>query len=140
LRFCIELEKEFPRQVHCEFSIDKSSRHDWGQGPTPLATGQKPGREVVDIVISNLDGLAADDTAQQNFRTRTHEAFIEVKWLKKGWAHGRFELRASLRERPAQPQPRGPMSVGNYLATSGDSCWPLTAPVGTKPRGRRVRI
>src|SRR6266511_834052 len=35
-------------------------------------------------------------------------------------------LRASLRQRPAQPQRQGPTGVGNYLATSGDSCWPLT--------------
>lgn len=91
LRFCLELEKEFPHQVHCEFSIDKATRQDWEQTRVPVAPSKKPGGEVVDIVVSDFATFLDDDTAQAAFRGRTHEAFVEVKWLRKGWAGGRFE-------------------------------------------------
>jgi hypothetical protein len=88
LRFCFELEKEFPLQVHCELSLDKATRHDYEAIPPGAA--KAPSRWAVDIVVSDMDGFPADETSQETFRTRTHEAFIETKWLKKGWRHGTF--------------------------------------------------
>ena len=36
-------------------------------------------------------------------------------------------------------RPAGPSTPGNYLATSGDSCWPLTLARGDPPRMPRPR-
>jgi hypothetical protein len=90
-RFCLELEKSFPRNVHCEFSIDKSTRQDWELRGQRAVAGKRPGREIIDIVVSDLDRFVADETARDMFRRKRHEAFIEVKWLKKGWRGHAFE-------------------------------------------------
>jgi hypothetical protein len=97
LRFCLELEKEFPRKVHCELSIDKATRDDWERQREPVPEGKRPRRQAVDIVVSDLDGFLADSTAQAVFRHRQHEAFIEVKWLKRGWRGHTFEYDARKR-------------------------------------------
>jgi len=99
LRFCLELEKEFPQQVHCEFSIDKATRHDWERRLVPVPEGKRPGRQAIDIVVSDLSGFQADANAQHTFRHRQHEAFIEVKWLKKGWSDGPWRHEAPRRVR-----------------------------------------
>ena len=100
LRFCLELEVEFPEQVHCEFSIDKATRHDWEQRLLPVAAGKRPGRQAIDIVVSDLGSFRADVAAQDAFRHRRHEAFIDAKWLKKGWREGpwRHEARRRVEE------------------------------------------
>lgn len=76
-RFGVELEKEFPGQVHFELNLGKATRADYDP--------QKDKQQNVDIVVSNLDAFEEDETSMDRFRAKTHEAFIEAKWLKKGW-------------------------------------------------------
>lgn len=89
LRFAVELERDFPRAVHTEFAIGKASRLDYDPDVER--------RQRVDLVVSNLAGFVEDETAQERFQTMTHDAFVEVKWLKKGWRGQRYEQDATTR-------------------------------------------
>lgn len=83
LRFALELERQFPRNVHMEFAIGKASRLDYDRDIER--------RQRVDLVVSDLSAFEEDHTSQERFRTLGHEAFIEAKWLVKGWRGHRFE-------------------------------------------------
>ena len=48
-------------------------------------------RQRVDLVVSDLSTFVEDDKSFDRFRTLRHGAFIEVKWLVKGWRGNRFE-------------------------------------------------
>ena len=83
-RFALELEREFPRQVHCEVKLNTSTRLDFPEGDEKA--------QQVDIGISDLTGFAADYTAYDRFRRHHHLAFIEAKWFLKGWAGHQWEF------------------------------------------------
>jgi hypothetical protein len=81
LRFCLELEKEWPGAVHQEFAISKSSRADYDP------TTEKFQR--VDVAVSDLSGFIEDASTGARFVRHRHEAFFEVKWFVKGFGTGR---------------------------------------------------
>ena len=85
-RLALELEKEFPRQVHCELKVNRSTRLDFPEGD------EKP--QQVDVAVSGLTDFAADDTAYNRFRTHRHLLFVEAKWFLKGWAGNQWEFDA----------------------------------------------
>ena len=89
LRFALELEREWPGATHMEFAIGKASRADFDRA------AEKAQR--VDLAVSDLASFVEDPTSQQRFRTQRHEAFIEVKWLLKGWRGQAFEMDAKKR-------------------------------------------
>src|SRR5262249_14998621 len=89
LRFALELEREWPGAVHMEFAIGKATRADFD------AAVEKAQR--VDLAVSDLGSFSEDATSQERFRTLRHEAFIEVKWLLKGWRGQAFEMDARKR-------------------------------------------
>jgi hypothetical protein len=89
LRFALELERVFPQQVHMEFAIGKSTRLDYEKDAER--------RQRVDLVVSDLSGFEEDETSQERFQTLVHGAFIEAKWLVKGWEGQRFERDATKR-------------------------------------------
>jgi hypothetical protein len=82
-RLGLELEREFPRAVHTEFAIGKATRLDYDSDVEK--------RQRVDLVVSDLSTFVEDDTSQDRFRNLAHDAFIEAKWLVKGWRGNRFE-------------------------------------------------
>ncbi len=75
-RFAVELEQEFQGQIHTELGINKAMIASYE------ATSNR--RQAIDIVISDFDQFEEDETSQDRFRNKRHEAFIEAKWLKKG--------------------------------------------------------
>jgi hypothetical protein len=85
-RFALELEKEFPRQVHCELKVNRSTRLDFPEGDEKA--------QQVDIAISDLSDFAAEDTAYDRFRSHQHLLFVEAKWFLKGWAGNKWEFDA----------------------------------------------
>jgi hypothetical protein len=82
-RLALELEKEFPRQVHCELKVDKNTRLDFP------SEGEK--RQQVDIGVSDLAGFVADETAYDRFRRHQHLLFVEAKWFPKGYRGFQWE-------------------------------------------------
>lgn len=88
-RFALELEREFPRSVHMEFAIGKATRADYEPDVER--------RQRVDLAVSDLSGFKEDATSQVRFLTMQHDAFIETKWLVKGWRGYRFERDATKR-------------------------------------------
>lgn len=88
-RFALELERSFPRSVHAEFAIGKATRLDYAPDVER--------RQRVDLVVSDFSTFVEDEQSQDRFRTWPHDAFIETKWLVKGWAGNRFELDAHKR-------------------------------------------
>lgn len=88
-RLGLELEQEWPGGVHMEFAIGKSSRLDFD----PKAERA----QRVDLAVSDLSQFLEGDDTQARFRTHRHEAFVEVKWLLKGWRGQRFEMDAHKR-------------------------------------------
>ena len=89
LRLAMELEREFPEAVHTEFPISKANFANYDPAVEP--------RQRVDLAITDLSGFLEDETSQDRFRALRHEAFVEVKWLTKGWRGGRFEMDARTR-------------------------------------------
>jgi hypothetical protein len=75
-RLALELEKEFPGQVHFEFKMSASSVWDFdvGKGDT---------QDAVDLVVSDLDDFVEDESSHRRFGTKQHELFIEAKWFQK---------------------------------------------------------
>lgn len=51
----------------------------------------------VDIVVSDQSSFVEDATSQDRFLHHRHEVFFEVKWFKKGWRGGPFEMDARKR-------------------------------------------
>jgi len=66
-----------------EFPIGKATRVDYDP--------ETEKRQFVDVAVSDLSMFAEDDTSQDRYVSHQHEAFFEVKWLKKGWRGQRFE-------------------------------------------------
>lgn len=93
-RYALELEREFPRQVHCEFKVNRNTRLDFPDGDEKT--------QKVDIGISDLDGFAGDDTAHNRFREHQHLALIEAKWFAKGYRGLRWEYDAHNRVKAVQ--------------------------------------
>ena len=83
LRFAMELERQFPHAVHMELAIGKATRLDYDPDIER--------RQRVDLVVSDMSSFVEDETSQTRFQTLTHQAFIETKWLVKGWRGNRFE-------------------------------------------------
>lgn len=90
LRLAMELEKEWPAGVHLDFAINKSTRAD-------IDPDEK--RQHVDIVASGLPGFEEDGQSMKRLRTHRHGAFVEAKWLLKGWRGNAFEMDARKRVR-----------------------------------------
>lgn len=89
LRLAIQLEREWPEAVHAEFPISKANFANYDP-----ATER---RQRVDLAVTDLSAFAEDETSQDRFRSLRHEAFIEVKWLVKGWRGYSFEMDARKR-------------------------------------------
>jgi hypothetical protein len=148
-RYGLELEKQFPGLVHFEFGLNQATRADY--------VPKEQGHQSIDIVVSDLAEFIEDETSMERFRNKRHEAFIEAKWLKKGWwmqqwehdAHGRVAGIASDANRLAEH-----LRVGRCLVAAAlvfdDECffehhrgtdWPegiellLVSPAELKRRG-----
>ena len=82
-RFALELEREFPEQVHMEVPVASWTFADFDK--------TIDGRQFVDIVVSDLRDFAEDDTSQARFRSVAHTLFVEVKFFPPGcsrtWRH-----------------------------------------------------
>jgi len=76
LRLALELEREFPYQVHLELPVARWSFADFDK-----AMDQQ---ERVDLVVSDLRDFVEDETSQQRFMTRRHELFLEGKYFPAG--------------------------------------------------------
>lgn len=121
-RYGLELEKQFPGQVHFELGLNQATRADYKP--------KEQGQQKVDIVVSNLNAFVEDDTSMERFRSMTHEAFIEAKWLKKGWwgekwehdGYGRVTGIASDAARLADHVRAGRCRVGAVLVVD-DECF-----------------
>ena len=46
------------------------------------------------MAVSDLSTFEENDTSQDRYRAWQHEAFFEVKWMRKGWRGNRFEMDA----------------------------------------------
>jgi hypothetical protein len=68
LRFALQLEKEFPNQVHCEVKIDTSTRLDFP------SDGEKT-RQRVDIGVSDLSEFDGGEGAYDVFRSLHYALF-----------------------------------------------------------------
>jgi hypothetical protein len=75
-RLALELEKEFPHQVHLELPVVRWSFADYDS--------KVDAKQRVDLVVSDLLDFAEDETSQERFRTRQHELFLEGKYLPAG--------------------------------------------------------
>jgi hypothetical protein len=82
-RFALELEKEFPRMVHCELKVNKNTRLDFPEGDE---TAQQ-----VDIGVSDVTGFVGDETAHDRFRQHQHVLLVEAKWFLKGYRGFQWE-------------------------------------------------
>jgi hypothetical protein len=94
-RFAKLLETEFPDcAVYLELPLRARTRPDLS-----LLPGAK-GSTHIDIVVTDLSGVVADDPAREGtaFRTRCHEAFIEVKWFLKSYERWKFHHCRSFRK------------------------------------------
>ena len=83
LRFALELETDFPDQVHCEVKIDTSTRLDF-------PSDGENARQRVDIGVSDLSEFDAGESAYDAFRSLHHALLVEVKWFQRAGAtaHG----------------------------------------------------
>jgi hypothetical protein len=86
-RLALELEKEFPRQVHCELKVNKNTRLDFP------AEGEV-GSMQVDIGVSDHSDFVVDDTSYNRFREHQHLLLVEAKWFQKGWAGNQWDFDA----------------------------------------------
>jgi hypothetical protein len=75
-RLALELEQEFPDQVHLELPVAQWSFADFDKAADK--------KERVDLVISDLRDFIEDDTSQQRFMERRHEIFVEGKYFPRG--------------------------------------------------------
>jgi hypothetical protein len=75
-RMALELEREFPYQVHFELPVAR-----WSFADFDAATDK---RERIDLVVSNLLDFVEDETSQQRFMTHRHELFLEGKYFPAG--------------------------------------------------------
>jgi hypothetical protein len=75
-RLALELELEFPHQVHLEFPVVKWSFADFD----PAADA----KQRVDLVVSDLRDFVENETSQERFMARRHELFLEGKYLPAG--------------------------------------------------------
>jgi len=94
-RFAKLLETEFPDcVVYLELPLRARTRPDLS-----LLPGAK-GSTHIDIVITDLSGVVANDPVREGiaFRSRCHEAFIEVKWFLKSYEHWKSDHHRSFRK------------------------------------------
>jgi hypothetical protein len=77
-RLGLELEHEFPYQVHLELPVARWSFADFDKAADK--------QERVDLVVSDLHDFVEDETSQQRFMARPHELFIEGKYIPHGCA------------------------------------------------------
>ncbi len=94
LRFALELEKEWPGATHLEFALGQSTLHDYDAA---VERGQR-----VDIIVSDHSSFVEDSTSQDRFLHQCNQAFFEVKWFKKGWRDGPFDMDARKRVQEVQ--------------------------------------
>lgn len=83
LRLALHLESEWPACVHAELPVSKANFANF----EPSTERQ----QRVDLAVSDLSEFVEDNTSQDRYRNMRHEAFFEVKWLKKGWLGEKFE-------------------------------------------------
>lgn len=128
LRFAVELEKEFPEQVHLEFPLAQWTLTDYDPA--------RDKKQFVDLVVSDFGAFEAHEVAQAAFMSKRHDLFVEVKYFKKQ-AHGpwKFDLKKKLPwvvadiERLARHLERGHcrraamliLDDGDYLQAEGHS-------------------
>jgi hypothetical protein len=77
-RFAVELEREFPFQVHLELPVARWTFADFDR------TVDK--QERVDLAVTDLHGFVEDETSQERFMAHRHELFVEGKYIPYGGA------------------------------------------------------
>jgi hypothetical protein len=75
-RFGLELEREFPRQVHLELPVARWSFADFDKNFDR--------QERVDLVVSDFTEFMEDETSHERFMRRRHELFVEGKYFPAG--------------------------------------------------------
>lgn len=78
-RLAIELEREFPEQVHLELPVARENFADFD------ANTDK--RQFIDLVVSDMRSFESDgpaESAEERFRTRRHKIFVEAKYFPSG--------------------------------------------------------
>lgn len=75
-RLALELEREFPHEVHLELPVARWSFADFDESADK--------RERVDLVVSRLLNFIEDETSQERFMCYPHELFVEGKYLPAG--------------------------------------------------------
>jgi hypothetical protein len=140
MRFALELEREFPRSVHLEFAIGKATRLDYEPDVEK--------RQRIDIVVSDLATFVEDESSQQRFQTHQHSAFVETKWLVKGWRGQRFERDAVKRAasvagditRLARSLQLGRCLVAAMLVIDDEEFYSQSAPAADEENARVWRL
>lgn len=88
LRLALELEREWPGAAHMELAISSANFANLD----PDADGN--GRQRVDLAVCDMSEFTEDDESQDRYRAFRHEAFIEIKWMRKGWRGQTWEFQA----------------------------------------------
>lgn len=77
-RLAIELEREFPNQVHLELPVVRWSFAEYDP--------QK--HQFLDLVISDMTDFPENDTSDLQFREHRHDLFLEAKYFPAGCSKG----------------------------------------------------
>jgi hypothetical protein len=119
-RLGLELEREFPHQVHLELPVARWSFADFDEAIDR--------QERVDLVVSDLVDFVEGQDSQQRFMTRTHELFVEAKYLPAGcsrtWRFDHVRKLGSIQadaQRLARHLERGHCLVAGLLVVDDDN-------------------
>ena len=135
-RMAVELEKEFPRQVHLEMALNTSTLHDFDKNLDR--------KQFVDVVVSDLRGFEPDAETALRFARRRHDVFLEVKHFRKGW--WKPNLDRALRsvqtdaDRLASHVERGHCTIAGALILDDDGKFEARREELTWPRGVEVYV
>jgi hypothetical protein len=122
-RLALELEREFPGQVHLEVPVARWVFNDFNP--------KTDRRQFVDLVVSDLSSFERDgpaERAEQRFTTHRHEIFIEAKYFPHGssgrWRFDHIRKIPSIladAERLAAHLERGHCKVAAVLVVDNDN-------------------
>jgi hypothetical protein len=83
-RLALELEREFPDQVHTELPVVRWAFADYNDAEDK--------RQFIDLVVSNMITFEENETSQARFTTHHHALFIEAKYFPAGYSRGRWRF------------------------------------------------
>lgn len=117
LRFCKELEKEWPGAVHQEYPIAKYTRVKF-----------QPPQRRVDVAVADFSDFVEGPDSAIRFRERQHEAFFEIKWCVKGWSDNSRELKSRREAIPVDIAKLANYIKQDWCTVAGmlvfdDGCW-----------------